>query len=106
VAKAENPDVTRQRAALEKERNALDADIRLARLMSVNAQQRRAELLAQRRAVFEAQLLKRSESPLRSAFWDHASAQWKTDQARLRTLAGEFEFGATTACAARSRPSF
>ena len=95
--KAENPDVTRQRAALEKERNALDADIRLARLMSVNAQQRRAELLAQRRAVFEAQLLKRSESPLRTAFWDHASAQWKTDQARLLTLAGEFEFGATTA---------
>ena len=94
---AESPDVTRQRAALEKERNALDADIRLARLMSVNAQQRRAEVLAQRRAVFEAQLLERSDSPLRAAFWDQASAQWKTDQARLRTLAGEFESGVATA---------
>jgi len=50
---AENPDVTRQRAALEVERNALDADIRLARLISVNAQQHRAEVLAQRRTVFE-----------------------------------------------------
>ena len=86
----ENPDVTRQRAALEMERNALDADIRLARLMSVNAQQRRAEVLAQRRAVFEAQLLERSDSPLRAVFWDQASAQWRTDQARLRTLASEF----------------
>ena len=93
----ESPDVTRQRAALEKERNALDAEIRLARLMSVNAQQRRAEVLAQRRAVFEAQLLERSDSPLRAAFWDQAGAQWKTDQARLRTLAGEFESGMATA---------
>ena len=94
---AENPDVTRQRAALELERNALDADIRLARLISVNAQQRRAEVLAQRRTVFEAQLLERSVLPLRAAFWNKASAQWKTDQAVLRTLAGEFEVGATTA---------
>jgi small-conductance mechanosensitive channel len=93
----ENPDVTRQRAALEMERNALDADIRLARLISVNAQQRRAEVLAQRRAVFEAQLLERSGSPLRAAFWDQANAQWQTDQVRLRSLANEFESGVATA---------
>jgi small-conductance mechanosensitive channel len=93
----ENPDVTQQRAALEKDRNALDADIRLARLMSVNAQQRRAESLAQQRAVFEAQLLERSDSPLRAVFWEQANAQWKTDQARLRVLAGEFESGVATA---------
>ena len=94
---AENPDVTRQRAALEVERNALDADIRLARLISVNAQQHRAEVLAQRRTVFEAQLLERSVLPLRAAFWDQASAQWKADQARLLSLADEFELGVTTA---------
>jgi hypothetical protein len=99
---AENPDVTRQRAALELERNALDADIRLARLISVNAQQRRSEVLAQRRAVFEAQLLRRFDSPLRAAFWDQARAQWKTDQARLRTLAGEFESGFATALHGRA----
>jgi len=94
---AENPDVTRQRAALEIERNALDADIRLARLISVNAQQRRAEVLAQRRTVFEAQLLERSVLPLRAAFWEQASAQWKTDQTTLRALADEFEVGVATA---------
>ncbi|HSC62425.1 MAG TPA: DUF3772 domain-containing protein [Caldimonas sp.] len=94
---AENPDVTHQRAALEKDRNALDADIRLARLMSVNAQQRRAELLAQRRAVFEAQLLERADSPLGTAYWDQARLQWKSDQARLRTLASEFRAGVASA---------
>jgi len=94
---AESPDITRQRAALEKERAALDADIRLARLMSINAQQRRAELLAQRRAVFEAQLLERSDSPLRAVFWDQIGAQWQSDQDRLRSLAGEFESGVASA---------
>jgi potassium efflux system protein len=93
----ESPDVTQQRAALEKDRNALDAEIRLARLMSVNAQQRRGELLAQRRAVFEAQLLERSDSPLGAAFWAQASVQWNADQARLRSLASEFEAGVASA---------
>ena len=98
---AESPDVTRQRAALEKERNALDAEIRLARLMSVNAQQRRAEVLAQRRAVFEAQLLERSDSPLRAAFWDQAGAQWETDQARLRHPGRRVRVGAGDRAARR-----
>ena len=103
----ENPDVTRQRAALEKERNALDADIRLARLMSVNAQQRRAEVLAQRRAVFEAQLLKRSDSPLRAAFWDQASAQWQDRPGPLAHPGrASSSSGRQPRCAARSRPSF
>jgi small-conductance mechanosensitive channel len=93
----ENPDVTRQRAALEKERNALDADIRLARLLSVNAQQRRAEALAQQRAVFEAQLLEHSDSPLRDEFWKQAIAQWQIDQVRLRGIASEFQSGLATA---------
>ena len=64
----------------EQERNALDADIRLARLLAVNAQQRRTEVLAQRRAVFEAQLLERSDSPLAAPFWQKAAAQWPADQ--------------------------
>ena len=93
----ENPDVTRQRATLEKERNALDADIRLARLLSVNAQQRRAEALAQQRAVFEAQLLEHSHSPLRDDFWNEASAQWQIDQVRLRSIASQFQSGLATA---------
>src|SRR5207253_7051479 len=37
------------------------------------------------------------ESPLRAGFWNHADAQWRTDQARLRTVASELESGLTTA---------
>ncbi|MDM0043688.1 DUF3772 domain-containing protein [Variovorax dokdonensis] len=85
-ANAEDADVTRQRNALTKERNGIDADIRLARLLAVNAQQQRSELLAERRAVFEAQLFERSETPLRSGFWDKAIAQWPTDRDRLQHL--------------------
>jgi len=105
-AAAENPDITRQRAALEKERNALDADIRLARLIAVDAQQRRAEALAQQRAVFEATLLERSESPLRSAFWKRAHSQWTADEARLRHLAIDLESGAATALGAAAPAKF
>ena len=71
AASTETPDITRQRAALTKQRNAIDADIRLARLLIVNAQQHRTEMLAQRRAVFEAKLFERSLSPLTASF------QWR-----------------------------
>ena len=83
---SEATDVTRQRASLQKERNAIDADIRLAKLLAVNAQQQRSELLAQRRAVFEAQLFERSDSPLSAAFWHKARARWEADQVRLGDL--------------------
>src|SRR4029079_3258338 len=105
-AAAENPDITRQRAALEKERNALDPDIRLARLISVDAQQRRAEALAQQRAVFEATLLERSESPLRSAFWKRVHAKWTDDQARLRHLTAELASGLATALGTAAAAKF
>jgi potassium efflux system protein len=94
---AEDPDVTRQRAALEKERNALDADIRLARLVAIDAQQRGNDLLAQRRALFEARLLERSESPLGGAFWHSIAAAWPEDRARLQELATEVRTGLSSA---------
>jgi len=90
---AEDRDVTRQRDALVKERNGIDADIRLARLLAVNAQQQRSELLAQRRAVFEAQLFERSETPLRTGFWNKASSQWAADRERLKSLREEVQRG-------------
>ncbi|TPG24171.1 DUF3772 domain-containing protein [Variovorax guangxiensis] len=93
----EDADVTRQRASLEKERNALDADIRLARLVAVDAQQRGSDLLAQRRALFEARLLERSDSPLAGAFWRDIATAWPTDRARLQTLVSEIRTGLSTA---------
>ena len=67
-APPENADITSRRALLTKERNALDADIRLARLVSVDAQQRVNDLMAKRRAMFEAQLTERAPSPLGREF--------------------------------------
>lgn len=93
----EDPDVTRQRAALEKERNTLDADIRLARLVSVDAQQRASDLRAQRRALFEARLLERSDSPLGGAFWRAIATAWPADQERLQALEAQVRTGASTA---------
>ena len=93
----EDADVTRQRAALEKERNALDADIRLARLVAVDAQQRGGDLLAQRRALFEARLLERSHSPLGGAFWRDIATAWPTDRDRLQKLASEVRTGVSSA---------
>ena len=62
-------DITRRRATLTKERNALDAEIRLARLVTVDAQQRGSYLIAKRRALFEARLTERAPSPLGGEFW-------------------------------------
>jgi potassium efflux system protein len=92
-AAAEDPDITRQRTALTKERNALDADIRLARLVTVDAQQRGSDLLTQRRALFEAQLTERSPSPLGSEFWSDIREAWPADVQRLRALASELKAG-------------
>ncbi|HSV57474.1 MAG TPA: DUF3772 domain-containing protein [Variovorax sp.] len=100
----EATDITRQRSSLTRERNAVDADIRLARLLAVNAQQRRSEVLAERRAVFEARLLERSDSPLSTAFWHKAAAQWQVDQARLRELNAEIQQGLATALSGTALP--
>ncbi|RYY91665.1 MAG: DUF3772 domain-containing protein, partial [Comamonadaceae bacterium] len=89
----EDPDITRQRTTLERERNGLDADIRLARLLAVDAQQRGNDLLAQRRASFEAELLGRTASPFGASFWRNIERAWAGDRAKLARLAGELRLG-------------
>ena len=93
----EDPDVTRRRAALQKERNALDADVRLARLLAVDAQQRGDDLLDQRRALFATQMLGRSASPLGRVFWSDINTAWPVDSGRLQQLAAELRRGLSTA---------
>ena len=102
-AAAEDPDITRQRAALLKDRNALDADIRLARLVTVDAQQRGSELLAKRRALFEAQLTERAPSPLGREFWSDIADAWSSDVERLKALASELRGAAAMARAPEHR---
>jgi len=92
-APAEDADIARRRAELVRERNALDADIRLARLLSVDAQQRGTELLNQRRALFEAQLSERTPSPFGREFWEDLRAAWPADVAKVEGLVDELRLG-------------
>jgi small-conductance mechanosensitive channel len=99
----EDPDITRQRARLTKERNALDADVRLARLLSVDVRQRGTDLVSQRRALFEAQLTERAASPLTGEFWSDLREAWPDDLERLKTIAAALNDGLLTALEPISR---
>jgi len=99
----EDPDISRQRTALTRERNAVDADIRLAKLVVVDAQQRANELLNKRRADFEAQLTERAASPLTADFWRDIADAWPDDVERLQPLAQELRDAAAGAAEAGHR---
>ncbi len=58
-----------QRASLAKQRAAVDADLKLARLIMVDAEQRGTDLIRQRREQFQAALTHRIDSPLGRVFW-------------------------------------
>lgn len=91
---SEDPDITRQRQTLTRERNGVDADIRLARLVVVDAQQRSDDLRNRQRDLFEAQLTGRAPSPLGSVFWQQLADAWPDDQARLWPLLDELKAAA------------
>ncbi|WP_415842344.1 DUF3772 domain-containing protein, partial [Paracidovorax anthurii] len=88
-APADAPDVAQQRTALAKQRASVDADLKLARLIAVDADQLGADLVRQRRQQFQAALTARADSPLGAAFWRNLRAAWPTDTARLSVLAIE-----------------
>jgi potassium efflux system protein len=100
---SEDPDITRQRARLTKERNALDADIRLAKLLAIDVRQRGTDLLTQRRAVFEAQLTERAASPLTGEFWSDLQEAWPDDLDRLQAMAAGVQAGIATAIGGAGR---
>ncbi|CAN5691066.1 mechanosensitive ion channel family protein [soil metagenome] len=86
---SEDPGITRQRNTLSKERNALDADVRLAKLLAIDTQQRSGDLVDQRRKMFEAQLTERAPSPLGREFWRDIGDAWPDDIARLKALGAD-----------------
>lgn len=100
---SEDADVTRQRQALTRERNSVDADIRLARLVVVDAQQRGDELRNRQRDLFEAQLTGRAPSPLGRQFWQDLADAWPDDQQRLAPLWSELRVAASRAAAPEHR---
>ncbi|WP_354444228.1 DUF3772 domain-containing protein [Ottowia thiooxydans] len=91
----EDPDIKRQRLTLTRDRNAVDADIKLARLIVVDTQQRSEALRARERDLFAAQLTDRASSPLGSAFWSELSQAWPGDRSRLEPLADELQAAGT-----------
>jgi small-conductance mechanosensitive channel len=88
---SEDPDITRQRQTLTRDRNGVDADVRLARLVVVDAQQRSDDLRNRQRDLFEAQLTGRAPSPLGGEFWQQLADAWPDDQARLWPLLDELQ---------------
>ncbi|MBS0292517.1 MAG: mechanosensitive ion channel family protein [Proteobacteria bacterium] len=96
-APADAPDVAQQRAALEKQRTAIDSELKLARLIAVDAEQRGADLQRQRRALFQAQLSRRTDSPLSLAFWRNQRYALPGDYARLKAMGAELAFAVNTA---------
>ncbi|MGB3289145.1 MAG: DUF3772 domain-containing protein [Burkholderiaceae bacterium] len=93
----EAPDVAAQRAELTKSSSTLDAQIKLARLIAVEAQQAGDQILKLRRAQFQASLGVRTDSILSPAFWTELRDQLPQDMHRLQPLWTELTESAQSA---------
>ena len=88
-APADAPDVAQQRKLLTQQRSAIDSELKLARLVAVDAEQRSADLVRQRRAQFRAALTARSDSPLAPTFWRNLRNAAPRDLVRLQALGAD-----------------
>lgn len=82
----EAPDVAAQRMQLEKASRALDAQIKLARLLSVDAAQTAEQISGLRRTQFQARLGERRDSFLSGQFWAEFREEFPGDLERLVAL--------------------
>lgn len=85
----ESPDVAAQRSQLEKSRSELDAQIKLSRLLAVEADQATTEIASRRRQQFQARLGERTASILGPNFWSEVRQDLPQDAARLGALGRE-----------------
>ena len=85
----EDADVASQRAALAKERNDADAQLKLARLLAVESEQLAAQLGSLRRSQFQARLGERTSSILAARFWSELADDYPRDVQRITALAGD-----------------
>lgn len=83
---SEAPDIAAQRTDLNKQSAALDAEIKRAKLLSVDSQQLVAALVEARRASFQATLSRRTASPLTAGFWVGIGDSLARDRARFGAL--------------------
>jgi small-conductance mechanosensitive channel len=100
------PDVAEQRANLGKQRAVVDSELKLARLISVDAEQRGTELIRQRREQFQAALTTRTYSPLGGTFWATLRSAAPGDWARLQALGEELRQVAAVALSPAHRAGF
>jgi len=96
----EDSDVASQRAQLAKNSAALEGQVKLARLLAIEAEQLAAQLWTQRRAQFQAQLGERTASILSRTFWNELRDDLPRDRERLAAL------GADLADAAQAAPAW
>ena len=82
----EAPDVAAQRLSLETSRRGLDAQIKLAKLLSVDAGQTAEQVSAQLRTQFKARLGERRDAFLSGQFWNEFKGELPRDLERLSTL--------------------
>ncbi len=82
----EAPDVAAQRMQLDKTNRALDAQIKLAKLLALDAGQTAELISAQRRVQFQAKLGERRDSFLASQFWSEFHEEFPRDLDRVDTL--------------------
>ncbi|MFN3436605.1 MAG: DUF3772 domain-containing protein [Acidovorax sp.] len=91
------PDVAEQRSNLGKQRATVDAELKLARLITVDAEQRGTELIRQRREHFQTALTTRIDSPLSGSFWRNLRNALPGDTARLQALGRDLDQAASAA---------
>lgn len=88
-ATPEAPNISQQRTQLGKESSRLDSQIKLARLIGVEAEQAAEQLSKERRVRFQAQLGERTASIVSGTFWTDLTREWTRDSIRTQPLASE-----------------
>ena len=83
------PDVAAQRNQLDRSSSALDAQVKLARLLSVEATQASEQATTLRRSQLQARLGERTSSILAGGFWKQLHAEWPQTHLRLHNLGQE-----------------
>lgn len=89
TGKKEAPDIATLRSQLDKSRNALDAQVKLARLLAVEGEQVAAQVSTLRRSQFQAELGARTASILAPQFWSELRDNFAVDAGRLGALLEE-----------------
>lgn len=91
---AEADDVAAQRGQLSKTQAELDARVKLARLLVVEADQLNEDILSARRAGFQARLGERTTAVFDPVFWHEVRRDMPADGAALAELAGQLRSAA------------